>query len=83
MKAGALAVWFDVGLGLPASLPATQQAGQLLGWIRNNQKRADVLIEREEVVWLVELRFAAQPSASGGLKPMRRFCSKIIPLVKL
>lgn len=35
--------------------------------LRNSQKRADVIIEREAEVWLVELRFAAQASAIGRL----------------
>lgn len=68
VREGTVALYFDVGLGLPDEIPATDDANQLLGWVRNNQKRADVLIEREDAVWLVELRFRAQSSALGRLK---------------
>lgn len=64
---GALHLFFDVGLGLPDELPLTDDSVQLAGWIRNTQKRADVVVERREVVWLVELRFNAQSSAIGRL----------------
>jgi hypothetical protein len=60
-------LYFDVGLGLPDSLPETHDSKQLAGWIRNTQKRADVIIERADEVWLVELRFNAQSSAIGRL----------------
>lgn len=36
--------------------------------LRNTQKRIDVIVEREDVLWIVELRFAAQASAIGRLK---------------
>lgn len=68
VKAAAQGIYFDVGLGLPDELPETDDAAQLLGWIRNTQKRCDVLIEREEAVHLVELRFNAQLNAIGRLQ---------------
>jgi hypothetical protein len=63
----ALALYFDVGLGLPDELPQSDDADQLLGWIRNTQKRADVLVLRDSDVLLVELRFNAQLNAIGRL----------------
>lgn len=36
--------------------------------LRNTQKRADVIIERESEVWIVEMRFNAQASALGRLQ---------------
>ncbi len=35
--------------------------------LRNTQKRADVIIERDTEVWIAELRFNAQASAIGRL----------------
>lgn len=67
VREGTVAVYFDVGLGLPDDLPQTDDAAQLLGWIRNTQKRADVLIERQSELWLVELRFRASLNAVGRL----------------
>ena len=66
-KDNAVAVYFDVGLGLPDELPPATDANQLLGWIRNNQKRADAIIERSTDVLLIELRFNAQLNALGRL----------------
>lgn len=65
IRAGTVSVWFDVGLGLPAELPQTEDAALMLMWIRNNQRRADVILEREDEVWLVELRMRANPNALG------------------
>lgn len=60
-------LWFDVGLGLPDQIPETEDANQLLGWIRNTQKRADVIAETEKEILLIELRFNAQLNAIGRL----------------
>jgi hypothetical protein len=68
IKDTALALYFDVGLGLPDELPESTDANQLLGWIRNTQKRADAIIERAQDVLLVELRFNAQLNAIGRLQ---------------
>jgi len=63
----ALRIYFDVGLGLPDELPRTEDANQLLGWIRNTQKRADVVVERRARVDVVELRFNASLNVVGRL----------------
>jgi hypothetical protein len=68
MRSSAIAIYFDVGLGLPDELPQSDDANQLLGWIRNTQKRADAIIERPEDVLLVEFRFNAQLNAIGRLR---------------
>jgi len=64
----ALALYFDVGLGLPDELPDSDDANQLLGWIRNTQKRADAIIERQRDVLIIEMRFNAQMNALGRLR---------------
>lgn len=61
-------LYFDVGLGLPDELPISTDAAQLLGWIRNTQKRADVIAVREVDVLLIELRYNAQLNALGRLR---------------
>lgn len=88
IKETALALYFDVGLGLPDELPATETAAQLLGWLRNTQKRADAIIERTADVLLVELRFNAQLNAIGRLQGYalllgddNPFSKPIIPLL--
>jgi len=68
IRATAKALYFDIGLGLPDELPQSDDADQLLGWIRNTQKRADAIIERSSDVLLVELRFNAQLNAIGRLQ---------------
>lgn len=67
LAAGIEALYFDVGLGLPRELPQVQRSEELLMWIRLNQKRADVLIEWVDAVWLVELRHAASLNAVGRI----------------
>ena len=78
-----VALYFDVGLGLPDELPETDDSGQLAGWIRNTQKRADVLILRADAVWLVELRFNAQSSAIGRLLTYQQLLIDDNPFSKL
>lgn len=65
---GALGLYFDVGLGLPDELPSSDSPSQLLGWIFNNQKRADVVVERVSSVDVIELRFNAGLNAVGRLR---------------
>lgn len=66
-RGDARALYFDVGLGLPDELPRSENAEQLLGWIRNTQKRADVIVVRPGSVDVVELRFNAGLNAVGRL----------------
>jgi hypothetical protein len=67
VKEGVMWLYFDVGLGLADDLPHIEDANQLLGWIKNTQKRADVLAERIDRVDLIELRFNASSNAVGRL----------------
>lgn len=60
-------MWFDVGLGKPKPIPAGTSVELAFMWDRNTQKRADVIIETSQEIWLVELRFKAQPNAIGRL----------------
>lgn len=62
-----LRMWFDVGLGAGKPIPEGTTADLAFMWTRNTQKRADVIIEVAEQIWLVEIRFAAQPNAIGRL----------------
>lgn len=66
-RAGVTRMWFDVGLGMPDELPETPDAAGLGGWIRINQKRVDVVIDREGVIEIVELRAGATLNAVGRL----------------
>lgn len=78
-----LALYFDVGLGLADNLPASDDAEQLLGWIKNTQKRADVILERAEDVLLIELRFNAQLNAVGRLYGYRLLLEEDNPFHKI
>lgn len=61
-------LYFDVGLGpgRPAPDPDINSPYRR-AWLRNTQRRADVVMVREEEIWLVELRFLASPNAVGRL----------------
>jgi hypothetical protein len=82
VRAGALVLYFDVGLGLADELPAISDPDQLLGWIKNTQKRADVLIERAQSVDLIELRFNATANAVGRLLMYQKLLEDENPLRK-
>lgn len=62
-----LRMWFDVGLGKAKPIPEGTSAELAYMWQRNTQKRADVIIETILEIWLVELRYKAQPNAIGRL----------------
>ena len=62
-----LRMWFDVGLGEGKPIPPDTSADLAFMWTRNTQKRADVIIETDTEIWLVELRFKAQANAIGRL----------------
>jgi hypothetical protein len=82
VREGTRAIYFDVGLGLADELPKIDDANQLLGWIRNTQKRADVVIERETRVDLIELRFNASANAVGRLLIYRKLLLEDNPFNK-
>lgn len=64
----ALQMWFDVGLGTVDPIPPGLSAELAFMWERNNQKRADAIIESGPAIWLVELRHSASLNAIGRLE---------------
>lgn len=77
-----LAVYFDVGVGQGRAPVSGGSPGEIFMWLRNNQKRIDVIIERLREVWIVELRFAAQSSAIGRLKMYELLWDQEAPIGK-
>lgn len=63
----ALRIYFDVGLGGQIEVPEGTSPEMALMWLRNTQKRIDVLIEEEKKWVIIELRARAQASAVGRL----------------
>lgn len=64
----ALRMWFDVGLGAGRPIPEGTSTELTFMWERNNQKRADAIIETNDTIWLVELRDKASLNAIGRLE---------------
>ncbi len=65
-------LYFDVGLGPGAVVPPRTEPALARMWVRLNQKRADVLLERVSDVVILELRASASASAVGRLLLYRR-----------
>lgn len=63
----AVALYFDVGLGKGAPVPPGTDPALAAMWLKNTQKRADVVIERPHGWEIVELRESAKSSAVGRL----------------
>lgn len=68
MQPLALRMWFDVGLGTVDNIPPGLSTELAFMWERNNQKRADAIIETPPTIWLVELRHSASLNAIGRLE---------------
>lgn len=79
---GALALYFDVGLGAGQIAPADASPELREMWRRLNQKRADVIIEYDDHVDLIELRDHAGPNALGRLSTYRLLLTADNPLNK-
>lgn len=60
-------MWFDVGLGEGRPSPPGASIAEQFMWLRLTQKRADVIVEYDDAIEIVELREAAQSSAIGRL----------------
>lgn len=60
-------IYFDVGIGGETRVPPGTTPEMALMWLRNTQKRIDVLIEEETRWIIIELRARAQASAVGRL----------------
>lgn len=61
-------VWFDVGLGEGASGGGGVEPALRDMWLKNTQKRADVVMRYRGGLFIVELRSAASASAIGRLQ---------------
>jgi hypothetical protein len=62
-----VASFFDVGLGPGKPAPLGTEENLLRMWLRNTQKRADVVLQFRDKVAIIELRTVAQSSAVGRL----------------
>ncbi len=82
IQEGTLALYFDVGVGAGRPIPEDATENEAFMWLRNNQKRIDIIAERQNEVWMIELRFAAQSSAIGRLLTYRLLWSKDDPIQK-
>jgi hypothetical protein len=60
-------MYFDVYLGNGLVAPADAPPNYRRMWLKNTQKRADVIVTVGAEVWLIELRYAASSSAIGRL----------------
>ncbi len=69
---GASKLWFDVGLGPGLTVPEDADPNIRKMWIRNTQRRADVIIEYNTHVLIVEVRHFASPNVVGRLLTYRR-----------
>jgi len=63
----AVNIYFDVGLGGQTDTPPGTSPEMARMWLRNTQKRIDVLIEEPNKWIILELRPRAQASAIGRL----------------
>jgi len=63
----AVRLYFDVGVGGQTEVPPGTTPEMATMWLRNTQKRIDVLIEEEKRWVIIELRERAQASAIGRL----------------
>lgn len=62
---GALAQWFDVGLGEGAGLDRPTERPLQYMWLKVTQKRADVIVEYDDHIKILEMRHQASPNAIG------------------
>lgn len=60
-------LYFDVGLGDGIQPPAGIDPDIAEGWIRNTQKRADLIVYTGSDWWIVEFRYNATANAVGRL----------------
>lgn len=61
----AINLYFDVGLGEGGELPPILDPKMAKMWLKNTQKRADVVVETKTEVWIVELRHYATANCVG------------------
>lgn len=75
----AVAVYYDVGLGGQTEVPQGVTPEMALMWLRNTQKRADVVIEKTDKWEIIELRSQATSAALGRLLVYRDLWRKDPP----
>lgn len=63
----AIRFYFDVGLGKGAEVPEEVDPRLAPMWLKNTQKRADVIMETRDEVWIIELRHMANPNCVGRI----------------
>jgi len=67
----AIAMYFDVGLGGQTEVPEDTTPEMATMWLRNTQKRADVILETIDRWVIIELRENATSAAAGRLLQYR------------
>jgi hypothetical protein len=77
-----LRLFFDVRLGEGRNNVTTDDDRMRDFWLRNTQKRADVIAETAESLWLIELRNAAQLNAVGRLLGYLQLWAQDPPIAK-
>lgn len=63
----ALSLYYDVGLGGQTETPPDTSPEMSKMWIRNTQKRADVIVDTGDTWIIIELRSNATASGAGRL----------------
>jgi len=73
-------LYFDVGLGDGIKPPAGIDANIAAGWIRDTQKRADLIVNTGRKWWIVEFRDNATANAVGRLLLYNELFKQDLPL---
>jgi len=73
------AMYFDVGLGGQTEVPPGTPEEMARMWLRNTQKRADVVLETTNGWTIIELRENATSSAAGRLLQYRELWNQDPP----
>lgn len=79
IETGAVSLYFDVGLGGQTDIPPGTSPEMAIMWLRNTQKRIDVLIETSQDWIITELRHNATSSAVGRLLQYRELWNEDPP----
>lgn len=72
-------LYFDVGLGGQTEVPEDTPEEMRRMWLRNTQKRIDVLAESVDTWYIIELRHYATASAAGRLLQYQDMWKKTPP----
>lgn len=77
-----LRLYFDVGLGDGRDNLTDVTEAERLFWMRETQKRADVIAEAADRVYIIELRDTAQLNAVGRLLGYIKLWNQAPPIAK-